>query len=92
MVTNSGGVGVGPQVNKFEPVSSDDHQMSVEGGLGPMAAVGGGGRSYVRYRGRGWGPVKRGVPCIMGNGHMDPTSPHCENIFFPSAHNFVCGL
>ena len=24
-------VGVGPQVNKFEQVSSDDHQMSVVG-------------------------------------------------------------
>ena len=28
-------LGVGPQVNKFEQVSSDDHQMSVAGvGLG----------------------------------------------------------
>ena len=25
-------VGVGPQVNEFEQVSSDDHQMSVVGG------------------------------------------------------------
>ena len=57
VVTNSGGAGVGPQVNKFEPVSSDDHQMSVEGGLGPMAVVGGGGRSYVRYRGGGGGAL-----------------------------------
>ena len=24
--------GIGPQVNKFEQVSSDDHQMSVAGG------------------------------------------------------------
>ena len=26
--------GVGPQVNKFEQVSRDDHQMSVAGGKG----------------------------------------------------------
>ena len=26
--------GLGPQVNKFEQVSSDDHQMSVVGGRG----------------------------------------------------------
>ena len=33
-----GAVGVGPQVNKFEQVSSDDHQMSVAGGrrVGPQ--------------------------------------------------------
>ena len=28
---STGGVGVGPQVNKFEQVASDDHQMSVAG-------------------------------------------------------------
>ena len=31
-VSTSGGQGVGPQVNKFEKVSSDDHNMSVAGG------------------------------------------------------------
>ena len=30
-----GGGGVGPQVNKFEQVPSDDHQMSVAGGRYP---------------------------------------------------------
>ena len=50
------GRGPGPQVNKFEQVSSDDHQMSVAlggsvpclvsgkggGGLGLMSGIGGG--------------------------------------------------
>ena len=32
--------GVGPQVNKFEQVTSDDHQMSVVGlGVGPMSGI-----------------------------------------------------
>ena len=36
--SQGGAVGVGPQVNKFEQVSSDDHQMSVAGGrrVGPQ--------------------------------------------------------
>ena len=37
------GEGVRPQVNKFEQVSSDDHQMSVAEGRGyPGSYVGGG--------------------------------------------------
>ena len=46
-VTVVGG-GVGPQVNKFEQVSSDDHQMSVAGGMSPglMFAGGNNGISY----------------------------------------------
>ena len=32
--------GEAPQVNKFEQVSSDDHQMSVAGeGVGPMSGI-----------------------------------------------------
>ena len=32
--------GVGPQANKFEQVSSDDHQMSAAGeGVGPMSGI-----------------------------------------------------
>ena len=31
-LVGAGGVGVGPQVNNFEQVSSDDHRMSVVGG------------------------------------------------------------
>ena len=34
-----GGGWVGPQVNNFEQVSSDDHQMSVA--VGPMSGIGG---------------------------------------------------
>ena len=44
-----GVVGVGPQVNEFEHVSSDDHQMSVAGG-GRRSDVWGRG-----WRGRGKG-------------------------------------
>ena len=40
------GVGVGPQVKKFDEVSSDDHHMSVAGG----------GRSHVWYKGKGIDP------------------------------------
>ena len=70
----STGFGVGPQVNKFEQVSSDDHQRSVAGGVGSCLLSGGG----VRYS---------DVQYIMGNGHMGPL-PHCgqtdarENITF----------
>ena len=39
-------VGVGPQVNEFEQVSSDDHQMSAVGGrLEGLILLGVGGRS-----------------------------------------------
>ena len=33
---------IGPQVNKFEKVSSDDHQMTVAGGRRPGPMSGGG--------------------------------------------------
>ena len=36
-------LGLGPQVNKFEQVSSDDHQMSVAGGRYTGLMSGGGG-------------------------------------------------
>ena len=44
-------VGLGPQVNKFEQISCDDHQM-----YGSSKGVGyvGEGIGYVR-EGRGWG-------------------------------------
>ena len=51
MRTASGG-GVGPQVNKFEQVSSNDHHISLAGGWecpyevgipGPVSVSGGGG-------------------------------------------------
>ena len=48
---------VGPQVNKFEQVSSDDHQLSVAGGGGhiPRSDVGGGVMSPVLMsRGSGY--------------------------------------
>ena len=53
--------GVGDEVNKFEQVSSDDHQMSLMGGcprgrVGPRS--GGGLYSEVQY--------------IVDNGHMGP--------------------
>ena len=47
-------MGVGSQVNKFEQVSSDDHEMSVVG-EGEVTGRGGGGRE------RGWdGEGERG--------------------------------
>ena len=40
--------GVDPQVNKFEKVSSDDHQLSVvAGGVGPTSGIWGGGDTHV---------------------------------------------
>ena len=44
-------VGVGPQVNKFEQVSSDDHQMSVAGVRSPGLMFAGGNNSMI-YRDR----------------------------------------
>ena len=48
-VSTSGGVG--PQVNNFEQVSSDDHKMSVAGrrgggGVCSMSGIGGGRGNY----------------------------------------------
>ena len=56
----------GPQVIKFEQVSSVDHQMSVVGGQGWA----GGPRSDVW--GEGWGTctMYSEVHGIMGNGHI----------------------
>ena len=57
-----------PQMNKFEQVFSDDHQMSLaEGGWG------------LRGQGlmpRGWGGgLYNDVQYIMGNGHMRTLPP-----------------
>ena len=45
-------VGVGPQVNKFEQVSSDDHQMSVARGRAEWGGNGreGGSSSGLMFR------------------------------------------
>ena len=53
----------GPEVNKFEQVSSEGHQISLAGPLSDVRAGGGGLYSEVQ--------------CIMGNGHME--SPLPEN-------------
>ena len=75
--------GVGPQVNKFEQVSSDNHSMSVAGrpvsgvwclreGVDSMSGSrGSGNRSHVWCL-MGVGPMSQ---CIIGNGHMGPL-PH----------------
>ena len=47
--------GGGPQVNKFEQVSSDHHQMSVAGGIGYLGLMSEG--EVLRYP----GPISRGV-------------------------------
>ena len=68
-------VGVGPQVNKFKQVSSDDHQMSVAGEEG--------GRSPgLMSRGRG---VPYHVTCpMMHVMYLPPRekTDTCENITF----------
>ena len=45
--------GVCPQVNKFKQVSSDDHQVSVARGGGPMSGVGGVGTIFGVWYGEG---------------------------------------
>ena len=49
--------GVGPQVTKFQQVSSDDHQMSVVGGGYTGPVLGGGGT----------------LPCNLSNDAFDVT-------------------
>ena len=61
-----GGRGGGPQVNKFDQVSSGGHQMSLAGG--GRARVG----SLMSDLMRGRGSCE--VQCVMDNGHMG-TSP-----------------
>ena len=59
----------GPELNKSEQVSNDDHQMSLaENGQGTP-------RSDVP---EGEGPYSK-VKCIMGNGHMGTASPCGQN-------------
>ena len=74
-----------PQVNKFEQVSGDSHQISLAGGLGwevPCPTSGGGqGQAWGvsgPMSGGGAGPEQGGslyseVQCIMGNGHIGPS-------------------
>ena len=71
----------GPQMNKFEQVSSDGHQMSQAGGR-----VWGGGNVWYP----GWTDLYSEVQCIMGNGHIWGAPPltewrtdTTENITFP---------
>ena len=59
-------------MNKFEQVSSDDHQMSVAGGRYTGLMSGGGGT----------------LPCDLSHDAFDHTYPReqtdaCENITFP---------
>ena len=58
---------MGSQVNKFDQVSSDGHQMSLAGG-GGRARVG-----SLMSDARGGVPVDE-VQCVMDDGHMG-TSP-----------------
>ena len=74
-------------MNKFEQVSSDDHQMSLAGGLGQGQGV----------QGLISGSLYSVVQCIVGNGHMRTPSPPVnrqtvtsENIYLPST-SLVCG-
>ena len=68
---SSGGVGIGPQVNKFEQVSSDDHQMSLAREVGYIQREGGvcleaGGRVC---------PGEVPLPWDLSHGACDVTYP-----------------
>ena len=65
------GRGVGPQVNKVEQVFSDDHQMSVAGGLGEGVCLG------LVFAGGGTLPAPCDLPPSCGQ------TDTCENIAFP---------
>ena len=41
---------IGPKVNKFKQVSSDDHQMSVAVGVGLTSGIRGVGGTHVKWR------------------------------------------
>ena len=78
--------GIDPQVNKFEQVSSDEIQMSIEGVVVPRSDVLGGGRGEERGRCPGlmsrWG---KGVPYYVTYPMMHPPCEQthsCENITF----------
>ena len=64
---STGGGEVGPQVNEFEQVSSDDHQMSVEG-VGPMSSIQRSeeGGYHVWYQG-GRGGIVTGFPLFRAD-------------------------
>ena len=55
-------------MNKFEQVSSDDRQMLLTGGMS-----GGGGVKVPSLVSGGWGLYSE-VQCIVGNGHLRPSS------------------
>ena len=75
------GEGVSPQVNKFEEVFSNDHQMSV-----------GVGRSHIWYP---WGGVCTQVKCggvgtMRSNAPWDPPVDRQTPVKTLPSHNFVC--
>ena len=74
-------MGVGPQINKFEEVSSDDHQMSVavegEGPMSGIQGVGEGGSSHVWYLARGkWGPCPNASWVMVTWGPLELNDRH----------------
>ena len=66
------GEGLGLQVNKFEQVSSDDHQMSIAGGgvreQVPKSDVGWEGGSAQLSSSEVWGGGGRRVPYLFNDG------------------------
>ena len=80
-----GGGGVGPQVNHFEQVSSDDHQMLVVGGRYRGLMFGEGWRGGEEGRSKG---VPYHLTYPMMHLMLPPSSPcvqtdACENSTFP---------
>ena len=70
----------GPQINKFEQLSNDGHQMSLAGkagvvGWGERQGQGWGSRLPCLMPGGGGGLYSE-IQCIMGNGHTGTPFPH----------------
>ena len=85
-----GGGWLGPQVNKFEQVSSDDHQMSVAGRDPQIGCLGWGeGSPGLMSGGRGT------LPCALSNDACDVgQTDACESDTFPQLRfgkkNILC--
>ena len=72
-------LGEGRRMIKSEQVSSDEHQMSLAGGIPSLMSREGWARArwvpgLMSGEGQSWGGgLYIEVQCIMGNGHVDPS-------------------
>ena len=77
------GAGLGPQVNKFQQVSSDDYQVTVVGlrGVGPMPDIRGCWEGYPCPIAASWVMVTCGpLPVWVGAPGMCPPRPKMFSI------------